>query len=275
MDGRRFDDLARMLAARASRRAALRALSGGVAALLGLGFNRAAAGCVPIRSKCTAKDRCCHGGKCAQGKCDCHPRCRAVEVCAGNNTCCPKTNVCRNLDNPLRGKCCDPTETCVKGKCCAREKACRNPNNGDICCPGTELCFDGQVCCEPCGGDCCAQKGVGYVCCKDTCQPPCPAGKVLNPVTCACDCAPVARLAAADAGATLCCPDGQEECNDLFRGKVCCGACYTGRFHCPGEDPSGWCTGTFCCKCADGSPNCTPTVCPDPYNPGFDTCCSV
>jgi hypothetical protein len=272
MDGRRFDDMARALATPATRRSALRSLAAGAATLRGRGFDRAAAACVPMGAKCGRKDQCCESGKCVSNRCHCHPPCRDGDVCRRNNTCCPKSNVCRDPDNERKGTCCGPTQTCVKGACCEREQACHNPNSGDICCPDTKLCFDGKVCCEPCGGDCCAEQGVGYVCCKNTCQPPCPEGKTLNPETCTCDCAAGAR--AADAGATLCCPDGQEACGGQCI-TACdaslCETCDAATGSCTSTCGSGTCqtcaNGTCVSACANGY------TCCGGVNPGDPKAC--
>ncbi len=107
MDGSRFDELTRALAATASRRRVATGLAAGILGVVGLGRRgRVAAACTPLVRICAAAADCC-SGSCANGRCACPP---GNEPC-GANTCapvCPPDQyrgsgcrcLCRNIGQP-------------------------------------------------------------------------------------------------------------------------------------------------------------------------------
>ena len=102
MDPKRFEALSRRVGAAASRRAALAAVIGAVAApLLGLGGEEAAAGlpivrCKPPGKKCDKDQKCC-SGRCRRKRCGCSKKGRPCWQPLEGALCCSQK--CRN------GKC--------------------------------------------------------------------------------------------------------------------------------------------------------------------------
>ena len=119
MDGQRFEDMVKALAAARSRRQALKVLGsglfGGVAALLGQGVAEA------THSRAHCKE--------------------AGRPCAFNTNCCSQ-NCCNKV-------CCGPGETCQNGECvavvcagfCSPYTPCLQP--GCVCNPFTGQCVAG------------------------------------------------------------------------------------------------------------------------------------
>lgn len=182
MDGRRFDDLAKRLAAGATRRGLVRALGGG---LLGGALARAgwasAAACQPPGGLCLPHARCC-AGDCDRRTHRCPPPC-GPGTCAG---CCDASGACRTdaaatacgIDGAACQDCtaggtqsggvCDP----FTGACC---------QTADTCCADVATCQ--ARCCTgraTLGGDCgayCAYSHCGFRCASaDDCTCPGPNG---------------------------------------------------------------------------------------------------
>jgi hypothetical protein len=200
MDGERFDAMTRLVAARLSRRGALRALAGGlvgsVAALVG--GDAGAERCLGDGEVCpTTRRLACCSGSCCQGACcptgtDCTDGtcCPSLQACG--ETCCPPENVgCTQNVLPdgttfvgclcaggavwdrAQNACvcattCEIDEQCCSGHCC----------NG-ICCPNGEVCAADGRCVDPkcCSGSlicgrlstedfCCAHPQVDFCCCE-------------------------------------------------------------------------------------------------------------
>jgi hypothetical protein len=171
MDGRRFDDLARGLAA-PTRRGILRWLLGGaLGGVIGsAGETVAAASCRKTRNSCREHANCC-SGYCAERD----RRGRRLCACANGQTEC--TGVCADLDTDRRhcGGCgvrCGDNSVCVGGRClgmpgaaCEGHEACASELCvAGFCCSGDDYCVDGELCCDPdrpptatcCGfGGCC------------------------------------------------------------------------------------------------------------------------
>lgn len=193
MDGRRFDVIARGAGdARRSRRGALGAIAGGVAAIAGglAGREQAATArrrgrkrcpayrtidgaCCPIGRTFTDCETCPHGNtgrdarECTSYVCP-HPD---EAFCCGDKTvvpsfCCPADRMCGGtccrFDEACGadGECacgtsrCTGNQRCMAGACCDRWRVC-----GATCCRPNEWCVDGR--CEPCGFDCPAGGGPG------------------------------------------------------------------------------------------------------------------
>ena len=156
MDDRRFDALARSLAAGGSRRAALRLLGGGLLAALarfGLADEAAAddrdASCRGTCDQCTKDGQCC-SGRCREGACRCKPR----GSCKVDRACC--SGQCR------RDGTCRPAEAVACGR--------GEPSDGEDCVPRGEACTpSGTPCCD--GDECVGDAIGGYVC-----RPPCTGG---------------------------------------------------------------------------------------------------
>jgi len=155
MESRRFDDLARTLAASRSRRQALRALAGGVAAGLLATRRPEAVSALPV---CYPR---CNSAECET--CDpvlgaCVYRCRDSQVCRAGS--------CVAAPPPTCDPACPPTHACQNGVCvevctpaCVRPLVCQNqgcvcpgpvcgiPGHGGYgCCPGG-VC-NGDACCH-------------------------------------------------------------------------------------------------------------------------------
>lgn len=163
MDGSRFDDLARRLAAGRSRRQVLAAIGAGLSAVLtgGLRMERGdAAGCGKGGAGCSDRRKCCGGLTCLNG------------------TCCPETQVCG-------GACCPAGYTCQGGACAAAGSGTPGgcPSNQARC---NGACTDlttttncgacGQVCSAPAnatatcdGGHCGFACNAGYQLCDGVC----------------------------------------------------------------------------------------------------------
>ena len=120
MDGQRFDELTRSLAAVASRRRLLTTITSGALATLGTllanDSGRAEHGCRHAGRACRRDGQCCSGD------------------CLGNNTCrCARASQCPQPTNPCKKAVCTGTGRCTFG----------NKANGVICPDG--------ICC---GGNC-------------------------------------------------------------------------------------------------------------------------
>lgn len=128
MDGTRFDDLVRGAAGSRSRRAALKALGGGIAAsaFAGLGLRSATAqeispeACIELRRKCERASQCCGGDRfvCDEitNRCD-RSKLRRKDRCCGNDD----------------AECKDNCDCCVDHKCIniggGRGKRCVRKND--------------------------------------------------------------------------------------------------------------------------------------------------
>ena len=194
MDGQRFDQFVRLIAASdGSRRRLVRQLTGsaiGAAALAGLSAEEAAAKRCETPSDCPRRSTCCDR-KCVDISADekhcggCRRRCR------GNKTCCG--GKCRDVkrDRNNCGRCrrrCRRDEACERGKCAKTTTSCSPPE--PVRCPL------GSV------KACCRADGLGeWECCEQGAKKPC--------------CPP---------GDPVCCPPGTGGLVDCCRpvGATCC-----------------------------------------------------
>ena len=155
MDGQRFDELTRTLAAGASRRAALRILAGGAAAgfltlVRGSGARADEGGCKRTGKHCRRPDQCCSGVCLADGTCGCasHADCDDRNACTVG-LCGPESRQCHQIRISSTCTQCRSNADCPGGNCCHGR-----------CCPGTECqqAATGEpICCRDCGGgaSCC------------------------------------------------------------------------------------------------------------------------
>src|SRR5690606_18363468 len=137
MSDSRFDNLARFLGGRPSRRQVLKGLLGGgalTAAAITLPFGEAAAQCVEDGQACSA------GSDCCSGNCDATTGFCGVE---GETTCLPD------------GQACSAAADCCTGNCDATTGYCGLPGE-TVCVPDGEACSSGSDCCT---GNCDATTG--------------------------------------------------------------------------------------------------------------------
>jgi hypothetical protein len=189
VDGRRFDDLTRVLGGAVSRRGLARGVAAtAVAGLLTrFGVRPAEAACTKFGKPCGTPGQCCSGA-CSGGIC----RCAAGEVvCTGRRgpTCvpaCPAGQVlgagCRcycegSGELPVHGICgCLATgETCTKDThCCSGVCSDYSGTCADGCLPNGVQCLESGDCCSGfCDGtDCCQPDGpcgADFECCTNLC----------------------------------------------------------------------------------------------------------
>lgn len=156
MEAVRFDDLTRTISRLATRRGALRLLSGAVAAL-GLGASGQpgmARVCRTVGDRCGKgiKGHCCPGAVCRRGKkgrgrCVCRP---GLTQCGdhcfdGPNDprgCGPKCEVCPEETDCCNGACCPAGQRCCGGVC--TDLTSDNANCGGC----TQECPAGLTCCD-------------------------------------------------------------------------------------------------------------------------------
>ena len=123
MDDRRFDRLAKALAAGASRRRAVRALAGGLAALGGAALGSEPAGAATDTS-CEGKpaadnERCAV----AESRCTDDSNCFCAITVAGDKRCVALFVPCPKRDECDSGKDCRRGEVCIKyGGCCGHRR---------------------------------------------------------------------------------------------------------------------------------------------------------
>jgi hypothetical protein len=173
MRNQRFDDLARSLALSSSRRSVLKALVGGLFALLATPARAANLPCW-FGAPCRTDLDCC-GLPCITGRCR------------------------------IPGLFCDETHPCPRGECCGFlcRNACppgqvRNPRTCACECPlmiclGNRV-FNSATCTCECRPTVCAGPRVFNPATCDCDCPLCPGNRVANPVTCACECPPIICL---------------------------------------------------------------------------------
>jgi hypothetical protein len=174
MDGERFDALVRSIDILVPRRAALRVLSGGLAALLGR-FGIEDIEAKKGKKKKKKKKKC----KKSQKKC--------------GKKCIPKANCCSTAD-------CGPEQSCVSGTCTCPE--------GFVPC-GAE-CIDDSLCCAD--SDCFpiyTCEGGFCTCIDDPNDVPCNDVECCDPATEVC--AVTGTTGSCQAGG---CPAGADVCND-------------------------------------------------------------
>jgi hypothetical protein len=168
MDGRRFDDLSRALAARRGRRALLRSAAGALAALAGARRADAQSACEP---PCADGLFCCAVG----GSGTCLPR----EQCCGDFIPCPGGACCGDKCLPAGTPCCDGRSACpAPGECCGELCVAAGQCCDGVVCPGggcSDPCPDGEVCCGSPETGTCVPAGQ---CCADFL--PCPDGTCCN-----------------------------------------------------------------------------------------------
>ncbi len=155
MDQRRFDALARNLAAAVDRRTTIRAaIAGALAAVAARAGDEAEAApeaeaCRRIGSKCNRKKhKCCFGGRCSKKRCRCA---RGQKQC--RRTCIPQGNCCTDAD-------CGANAQCLADGTCAPLLTCTAPLT--VC--GTD-CVDTQTDEDHCGA--CGQPCADNETCRD------------------------------------------------------------------------------------------------------------
>jgi len=150
MDTRKFDDLARSMAAAKSRRSVVKGLVAGVVGGIAV-VGRPSLGAFAQVVTCSESDPCPIGYSCEEGVCQqSAPGCLVHADCAETEICCSGACLAIEccIDNP------DPNETCPEGTSCF-EGYC------DTICE-TRGCDDGQCCCDDgsCSADCCSAPTV-------------------------------------------------------------------------------------------------------------------
>ena len=265
MDDRRFDRLARTVAAGGTRRAALRLLGGGViAALARLGFpaDEAAAldrdaSCRGSCDQCTKDGQCC-SGRCREGQCRCKERgsCKVDRACCSGQ--CRRDGTCK----PAAAVACGTGEPSDGEDCVPRDAACIP--SGTPCCNGDECVGDtalGGVCRPPCDG--------GTTRCGDVCLPYCELGAPHESGCEECVCPPNTTGCTLGTGGyakpNTCCAADRQCCRQGLIGdpstvNICC---EPGQVCCRLDvaDPPGNSTGVCCDSCAtpDGT-GCAPAA---------------
>jgi hypothetical protein len=248
MDGNRFDDLTKALAAGASRRGVLRGLAAAAAGagLTLLGRRGAEAACRNFSRPCEEGDRCCRGAVCRGGACTCPPDKLTCQSMSSGTRCVDPCPIGQVLGADCRCLCVTTLHRPVKGKCpCSEDDAeCRR---ADECCSG--FCNTDQgVCSGSCtllGGECLE----GAECCSRVCSEE--LGQCVRP--CRRDGASCTEGAECCSGfcdgklgecGPSCLPDG-EPCG---KGGECCGFCYLGSC-CSGLDDGQQCgDASQCCS---------------------------
>jgi hypothetical protein len=128
MDSRKFDDLTRMFAARASRRSVLKGLAGGagsgLAAVAGTSSLSAAPACRESGHPCEGSNDCCSGLSCVEGA---GPGQAARCVAPGQE---PEEPKCRGEGHP-----CEGNQVCCEGLVCVEAAG---PGNAARCVPAEE-----------------------------------------------------------------------------------------------------------------------------------------
>lgn len=246
MDGRRFDALARHLAAAGtSRRRFLRTLGGGLVASIGVASSTGGAGAVICRAGgvlCAKDAQCCSGTcnadthrcACEDGEILCRnrciPACSAVDECHVAGDCDPSTGACTNPPA-------DSGTTCGQGPRCVDGVA----NEQDMC-NGDGTCTTGaETDCKlyRCGATSCLTSCDDVSACVDDAY-----------------CADHQCFAKLDKGSTC---NAAEQCLSGFCvDEVCCDSgctdpcqtCSTGT--CSGCPASQTCLGGVSCGCPDG-----------------------
>jgi hypothetical protein len=241
MDGRQFDNLARLVAgippgASASRRGLLKTLGVGAAgALLGRrAVEETGAACKTVGKPCERKSDCCTG-RCKNGTCKCSGfggRCEDLGHCCGTLTCCGGFCLATDSDENNCGACgneCPAGEGCDDGRCCTRE--------GNACGETAECCFGGTLttCCD---GACIDTFRDGSNC--GGCGTACPSGDICFNGECCLDIG--AACLVAD---NRCCGNRQCKPTDQQGNGQCClpqGAfCFASAECCRGRCRQGRC----------------------------------
>jgi Stigma-specific protein, Stig1 len=233
LDGQRFDNLVRLLAARSPRRTVLRALAAGA---LG-GQLRPGAGaakpeddddaCLDEGGTCAHTGQCCVGLHCCKHKCKelfaDRKNCGACgHACYAGRECCH--GKCRDVrvDEHNCGKCghaCGEGQVCCKGRCIDVLADARNCGACGKACPDQWACCDGRCIDVRADPDSC-----GW--CGNTCPD----------------------------GYRICCPEPPGWCTDLTFDDYNCGACGL-RCYDDESNYTGPCTnGT--CGCAETGEGC-------------------
>ncbi len=273
MDGQRFDDLTRRFAVTVSRRAALKAVVGGLAAGLLASVREAGA-----RKPCATSADCrnsnlvCIDGVCCGGAARCNNDtvcCPRGQWCTDDKGCCPSNDVCHDVG---MNYCCGPCMSCAGGVCTPQcSTLCEECVNGQckdngrcVSCqgaqPGPAGTFDVKpaqvIQCGPCE-ECDPDQGCVPKAC-DLCAPcdattgscvpiTCPAGQEPDPANnCACACAPVSCPEGQVQNPETCaceCSDGTMDCGgacidtttDLANCGTCGTACSEGETCCQGS----------------------------------------
>ena len=156
MDGRRFDEVTRLLGRGTTRRRVVAAALG----LAAIAADGGVAGAVPVRrATCRAISAgCTRGSQCCSGHCDTRrqtPRNQRNRcACPEGDTLCAGACVDTETDAAHCGACgvaCNSLEICVDGDCTCAE-AC---GEGEVCVSGACMCGDGPGCGEglSCGDD--------------------------------------------------------------------------------------------------------------------------
>lgn len=191
MDGHRFDDLARGMAAGIGRRGMIRAALGGALAAFA-GSKLASAqddggngGDQRSRNRRECPDGCPDGQRCVDGAC-------REAACGDDDECLSGSDAC--IGGRCRdGRCTQFVVDCRPGYlCCGNGECCPQPCGTDIDCYVVDPCRVGRcvegACAfetkDPCAiceadSDCNNLEGDAF-CCNGVCTRPCPAGTTIN-----------------------------------------------------------------------------------------------
>ena len=252
MDGQRFDDVARLIGAGASRRSVLKGLSGGLLGIAGIGVAARVARAQDA-TPCVDDGDCSDCEVCA--KTLCIANCTAGEgdsCCDAGETCNAETGTCDVVVAECQGDAdCADCEACAEGTCvfdCTL-------GEGDACCADGAVCNDDGTCAVVCAGEgelCVQTDAVGAECCAGfACNSEFVCEAIAEPVACETD-------------------------DDCGEGEICCGGFCIADIECciDDEDPNARCAEgstcfegvcVFACKgdsdCAEGTCCCSDGTC--------------
>ena len=276
MDDRRFDALARTVAAgTGSRRGALRLLTGGILGALAGALGAAGTGvaqtdCRRPGASCRTPDQCCSRQCSPEGVC----LCTAADQCPKPRNPCRKARCARGncgVVNKPAGTACDDRIACTGLGTCSAGGTCQPGAPDDARCPAANPCLVGR--CEPanpsrdargcvftpvsggtisCGTGACAREVAACVDGRpQECVPGQPSAEVCNGIDDDCD--GVVDNGATCTGGKTCqdgacaCPQGQTECGgvcvDTGTNPSHCGACDV-----PCDGGTGTCRGGRCAR---------------------------
>ncbi len=129
MDGRRFDELSRMIASGSTRRGAIRVALGAV--LVGAAARSGAPAAAQLESagkcgadgdRCQQQSDCCKGLTCRNNRCRYKNNCGGQEgdFCQRNGDCCSKIFCCESQCTKCKGYACGSNNDCCNGFVCKK-----------------------------------------------------------------------------------------------------------------------------------------------------------